>query len=73
MSRPKPVEGVLSLLSADQAAARKTREQMVRARARAGREEVAVRGGKLRNSQGSEPCPLSAMKDFQELIREADR
>ena len=28
---------------------------------------------KLRNSQGSEPCPLSAMKDLHALIREADR
>ena len=28
---------------------------------------------KLRNSQGSEPCPLSAMKDLRALIREVDR
>ncbi len=28
---------------------------------------------KLRNSQGSEPCPLSTMKDLHSLIRDADR
>ncbi len=28
---------------------------------------------KLRNSQGSELCPLSTMKDLHTLIREADR
>ncbi|MBI5577289.1 MAG: DsrE family protein [Deltaproteobacteria bacterium] len=28
---------------------------------------------KLRNSQGSELCPLSTMKDLHGLIREADR
>jgi uncharacterized protein involved in oxidation of intracellular sulfur len=28
---------------------------------------------KLRNSQGSELCPLSRMKDLHALIREADR
>ena len=28
---------------------------------------------KLRNSQGSELCPLSTMKDLHVLIREADR
>ena len=28
---------------------------------------------KLRNSQGSELCPLSTMKDLHALIREADR
>jgi uncharacterized protein involved in oxidation of intracellular sulfur len=28
---------------------------------------------KLRNSQGSELCPLSTMKDLPALIREADR
>jgi len=28
---------------------------------------------KLRNSQGSELCPLSTMKDLYTLIREADR
>jgi hypothetical protein len=27
----------------------------------------------LRNSQGSELCPLSTMKDLYTLIREADR
>jgi len=30
-------------------------------------------GLKLRNSQGSELCPLSTMKDLYTLIREADR
>ena len=28
---------------------------------------------KLRNSQGSELCPLSTMKDLYELIRDCDR
>lgn len=28
---------------------------------------------KLRNSQGSELCPLSTMKDLHSLIRDADR
>ena len=28
---------------------------------------------KLRNSQGTEVCPLSTMKDLHALIREADR
>ncbi len=28
---------------------------------------------KLRNSQGSELCPLSTMKDLHALVREADR
>lgn len=28
---------------------------------------------KLRNSEGSDICPLSAMKDLYELIRDADR
>ena len=28
---------------------------------------------KLRNSQGSELCPLSTMKDLYTLVREADR
>jgi uncharacterized protein involved in oxidation of intracellular sulfur len=27
----------------------------------------------LRNSQGSELCPLSTMKDLHALVREADR
>ena len=28
---------------------------------------------RLRNSQGSELCPLSTMKDLHALVREADR
>jgi len=28
---------------------------------------------RLRNSQGSERCPLSTIKDLQALVREADR
>lgn len=28
---------------------------------------------KLRNSEGSELCPLSTMKDFYEIVRDSDR
>ncbi len=43
-SRPKLVEGVLTLLSADDPVIRKTREQIDREKARAGREKVGGRG-----------------------------
>jgi ArsR family transcriptional regulator len=44
LSRPKLVEGVLALLSADHPVLRKTREQIDREKARGGKERVAVRG-----------------------------
>jgi ArsR family transcriptional regulator len=44
LSRPKLVEGVLVLLSADHPVLRKTREQIDREKARGGKEKVAVRG-----------------------------
>jgi ArsR family transcriptional regulator len=44
LSRPKLVEGVLALLSADHPVLRKTREQIDREKARGGKEKVAVRG-----------------------------
>ena len=28
---------------------------------------------KIRNSEGSERCPLSTMKDFYEMVKESDR
>lgn len=43
-SRPKLVEGVLTLLSADYPVIRKTREQIDREKARVEREKVAGRG-----------------------------
>jgi hypothetical protein len=44
LSRPKLVEGVLALLSADHPVLRKTREQIDREKARGGKEKVPVRG-----------------------------
>ncbi len=44
LSRPKLVEGVLALLSADDPVIRKTKEQIDREKARAVREKVAGRG-----------------------------
>ncbi len=44
VSRPKLVDGVLALLSADHPVIRKTKEQIDREKARAGREKVAGRG-----------------------------
>jgi DNA-binding transcriptional ArsR family regulator len=44
LSRPKLVEGVLTLLSADHPVLRKTREQIDREKAKGGKERVAVRG-----------------------------
>jgi ArsR family transcriptional regulator len=44
LSRPKLVEGVLTLLSADHPVIRKTREQIDREKAKGGKERVAVRG-----------------------------
>ncbi len=44
ISRPKLVEGMLTLLSGDNPVIRKTREQVDREKARAGREKVAGRG-----------------------------
>lgn len=44
LSRPKLVEGVLSLLSADHPVVRKTREQIEREKARGDKEKVAARG-----------------------------
>ncbi len=43
LSRPKLVEGVLTLLSADHPVIRKTKEQIDREKARAGKEKVPVR------------------------------
>jgi len=44
LSRPKLVEGVLTLLSADHPVLRKTKEQIDREKAKSGKERVAVRG-----------------------------
>jgi ArsR family transcriptional regulator len=44
LSRPKLVEGVLALLSADHPVIRKTREQIDREKARGGKEKVPIRG-----------------------------
>ena len=44
LSRPKLVEGVLTLLSADHPVIRKTREQIDREKAKGGKERMAVRG-----------------------------
>ena len=44
LSRPKLVEGVLSLITADHPVIRKTKEQIDREKARGGKERVAVRG-----------------------------
>ena len=44
LSRPRLVEGLLSLLSADHPIIRKTKEQIDREKARAGKEKVAARG-----------------------------
>jgi DNA-binding transcriptional ArsR family regulator len=44
LSRPKLVEGVLSLITADHPVIRKTREQIDREKAKGGKEKVAVRG-----------------------------
>lgn len=43
-SRPKLVEGMLTLLSEDHPVVRKTKEQIVREKARTGSEKVAGRG-----------------------------
>jgi len=44
LSRPKLVEGVLSLITADYPVIRKTREQIDREKTKGGKERVAVRG-----------------------------
>lgn len=44
LNRPKLVEGVLALLSLDHPVIRKTKEQIDREKARAGKEKVAARG-----------------------------
>ena len=44
LSRPKLVEGVLTLLSVDHPVIRKTKEQIDREKAKGGKERVAVRG-----------------------------
>ena len=44
LSRPKLVEGVLALLSADHPVLRKTREQIDREKARGGKEKAAALG-----------------------------
>jgi ArsR family transcriptional regulator len=44
LSRPKLVEGVLSLITADHPVIRKTKEQIDREKAKGGKERVAVRG-----------------------------
>ena len=44
IGRPKPVEGVLALLSADHPVIRKTKEQIDREKARLERERVTGRG-----------------------------
>jgi ArsR family transcriptional regulator len=44
LSRPKMVEGVLTLLSADHPVIRKTKEQIDREKARVEREKVTARG-----------------------------
>lgn len=44
LSRPKLVEGVLALITADHPVLRKTKEQIDREKARSGKERVAIRG-----------------------------
>jgi ArsR family transcriptional regulator len=44
LGRPKLVEGVLTLLSADHPVIRKTKEQIDREKAKGGKERVVVRG-----------------------------
>ena len=44
LSRPKLVEGVLALITADHPVLRKTKEQIDREKAKVGKERVAVRG-----------------------------
>jgi ArsR family transcriptional regulator len=44
LSRPKLVEGVLALITADHPVLRKTKEQIDREKAKSGKERVAVRG-----------------------------
>src|SRR5512139_2838210 len=44
LSRPKLVEGVLGLLAADHPVIRKSKDQIDREKARAGKEKVAARG-----------------------------
>ena len=44
LSRPKLVEGVLSLITVDHPVIRKTKEQIDREKAKSGKERVAVRG-----------------------------
>ncbi len=44
LSRPKLVEGILDLLTADLPIVRKTKEQIDREKERAGKEKVAARG-----------------------------
>ena len=44
LSRPKLVEGVLSLITADHPVIRKTKEQIDREKTKGGKERVAVRG-----------------------------
>jgi ArsR family transcriptional regulator len=44
LSRPKLVEGVLALITADHPVIRKTKEQIDREKAKGGKERVAVRG-----------------------------
>ena len=44
LNRPKLVEGVLTLLSADHPVIRKTKEQIDREKAKGGKEKVSVRG-----------------------------
>jgi hypothetical protein len=44
LSRPKLVEGVLALITADHPVIRKTKEQIDREKAKSGKEKVAARG-----------------------------
>ncbi len=44
LSRPKLVEGVLALITADHPVIRKTKEQIDREKAKGAKERVAVRG-----------------------------
>ena len=44
LSRPKLVEGVLTLINTDHPVIRKTKEQIDREKARSGKEKVAARG-----------------------------
>jgi hypothetical protein len=43
-SRPKLVEGVLALITADHSVIRKTREQIDREKSKGGKEKVVTRG-----------------------------